>query len=171
MIIGLDPGFAHFGYCLADNWLDVIDMGTIRTKKCDDYSNAEDIFSRCQDIGAYLAHTVSLLGGDVYAVCVEGMSYPRNASSAVKLGAAHGVVAQLTNEWCPERIVVLSPQAIRKTITGKKKGYTEEEVHKRLRFDDRVDDWAEKARKWELPHALDARAAMVAAQLLGRLDY
>lgn len=171
-IIGIDPGFASLGFTLAtlDDELGVIftEAKCLRTSKCKEYSAAEDIFSRCETIGETLEYWTRAL--DVYAVCIEGMSFPRNASSATKLGASHGVLASLNaTAWLPDRIYIRSPQHVRKVVTGLKKP-TEAEAHQAtLLGRPELRALVNPLNKGQLPHVLDAAAVIVAAEQEGFL--
>ena len=96
------------------------------------------------------------------------MSYPRNASSAVKLGASHGVLAAIASACFDCEVTMLSPFAARKIVTGLKKP-TEEETHDvlRVRFDE-LHMMTRDLPKKDTPHILDAAAQVVAWDMVTR---
>jgi len=159
-VLGLDPGFATFGWAEAHatgSFISFHDLGSFFTKKDPDLSAATDLFARCRTI------TAGLLERNVPDVlCIEAMSHPRNASSATKLGASHGAIAAVVEACFECRVTMLSPYAARKVMTGLKKP-TEEDAHDALRalypeVADITKDYAKKV----LPHALDAGVQVAA---------
>jgi len=159
-VLGLDPGFATFGWAEAyttDTFLAFHDLGSFFTAKDPDLSAARDLFDRCRII------TAGLLERNVPdLLCIEAMSHPRNASSATKLGASHGAIAAVVEACFECDVTMLSPFAARKVLTGLKKP-TEEDAHDPLRaLYPEVADITNDYRKKVLPHALDA-AVQVAA--------
>ena len=159
-VLGLDPGFATFGFAEAYAMRDQLlftKLGAFFTVKDDDASAATDLFERCRDI------TSNLLALNVPdLLCVEAMSYPRNASSATKLGASHGVIAAVVESCFECGVTMLSPYQARKVLTGLKKP-TEQDAHEHLlALYPEVADITKDYRKKVIPHALDA-AVQVAA--------
>lgn len=159
-VLGVDPGFATFGWAEAhvgQGLLAFTALGSTFTVKDPDLSAADDLFTRCEDIaGNLLERNVPDL------LCLEAMSHPRNASSATKLGASHGVIAAVVAACFECDVTMLSPYQARKVLTGLKKP-TEQEAHDVLRaLYPEVQLLTRDFKKKELPHALDA-AVQVAA--------
>lgn len=159
-VLGIDPGFAALGWARAETgngFLAFTDLGALFTKKDPDRSAAHDLFERCQGLALDLSHL-----GTADILCVEGMSFPRNASSAMKLGASHAIIATLVETSFFSKVVLCSPWQARKTLTGLAKP-TEEEAHEALVATyPEVADITRDFKKKQLPHALDA-AVQVAA--------
>lgn len=167
MIYGFDPGFASFGFVTAvpdGEGFTFTDARCIVTRPNSAYPKATDLLVRSQLIAEALKFWITA----PYAFCIEAMSYPRNASSAVKLGASHGILAALLAEHYPDVIYVESPQHIRKTVTGLAKP-TEEETHDWLLVHTNIADLIKDMRKGERPHVLDAAATVAAAFKEGRM--
>jgi Holliday junction resolvasome RuvABC endonuclease subunit len=180
MIVGIDPGWASLGVVIASQPRGVDDVvftkvGCMKSAKYKDLTAAQDLTMRADILAHNLAHFVEegkFPEPDVFAVCVEGMSYPRHTQAAVKLGAANGVVGALVARWEPEVVYVEQPQHIRKRVLDIEKGRTpaEEDVHAHLleRYPE-LAQLLEGGRKGDRPHILDAAAAVVAAYKEGRL--
>jgi Holliday junction resolvasome RuvABC endonuclease subunit len=180
-IIGFDPGFASLGVAIASIPRQIDDVvftrvGCISTTKCDELSAAADLTMRASAIAENLIYFVEEgreYDCDIFAVCIEGMSYPRHTQAAVKLGAANGVVGSLLARWLPEVVVVEQPQRIRKDVLGIKSGRvpSEESVHAHLleRYPE-LSTLLQSSRNVAKPHILDAAACVVAAYRAGRLD-
>ncbi len=162
-VIGMDPGFANFGLVSAEvsdtYGLRFTNVATFVTKPCKELSAAQDLISRIEDTHLDVACWV---GGGVQVLCIEGMSHPPNSSSAVKLGASHGMAASLSSMWVPERTYVESPQHIRKTVTGDKKP-TEQQAHDvLLAAHPELKTFYDTATKGARVHWMDAACAVLA---------
>lgn len=170
-ILGIDPGFASLGTASAtlnrdgSIYFDRVDC--FHTEKAKDKAAARDMFDRCQELakGLLTLNVPTIL-------CVEAMSYPRNASSATKLGASHGVIAALAAvcfEVEPLDTYALNPRAARKVVTGMKKP-TEEDAHRATcaAYPELV-ELCEGLKKKDLPHILDAAVQIHAVSLLKEL--
>ena len=170
-ILGIDPGFASIGTASAT----ITNGGSIyfesvacfHTEKDKDESSARDMFNRCQEL------TEFLLGLNIpHILCIEAMSYPRNASSATKLGASHGVIAAIAQacfEVDPLDTHTLNPRAARKVVTMMKKP-TEEDAHRATcRAFPELVELCEGLKKKDLPHILDAAVQIHATDLLRAL--
>jgi Holliday junction resolvasome RuvABC endonuclease subunit len=158
-ILGIDPGFAAMGLALYEEGCGFTYVNCITTKKDHDRNAACDLFVRC----AVLASELALETPDT--LCVEAMSYPRNASSATKLGASHGVLAAMCSTlWEVEHVELLSPLAARKAVTGlKKPGEIDAHAAVLLQHPELL-RLTEGLRKADMPHILDA-AVQVAAYI------
>jgi Holliday junction resolvasome RuvABC endonuclease subunit len=135
-ILGLDPGFANLGWCVAIyhphetgpslTGLSVTDMGCIETKKdprkvlvsVDNVRRAQAITWMLRDIiwEASDEEPVRL----VDAIAIEAMSFPRNASSAAKVSLAWGVISALSALW-EIPVIQASPQDIKEAVTDSRK--------------------------------------------------
>lgn len=173
-VIGMDPGIRNFGICvghihLGGSNVAFSKMTTMRTTPCKELSAAQDLIMRCDNLTRDLDYYVNegQEVHDVYAVCIEGFSRPPNVTSAIKLGAANGVVGALVERWCPEVIYIRSPQDIRRGVLPmpSKKVPAEEDVHAALlgRYDE-VAVWKAVTPKYMHEHVLDAVAAVEAAK-------
>lgn len=163
-VIGMDPGLANFGIVSAEygagGELAFTRVATMETTPCKDLSKGEDLIDRCWDLGRSINWWVTV---HPYTVCVEAFSRPPNATSAIMLGSAHGVVGSLLSLWWPEELFVSSPQDIRKAVMHQEKVPKEEAVHEFLlenypelkKFYDK--DTKDRSRHW-----LDAAASVVA---------
>lgn len=165
-VIGIDPGFAALGWVEAESELAGLTftrVGCIHTMKGIDKSAARDLFDRCTDI------TDCLLGLNVPGLlCVEAMSYPRNSSSATKLGASHGVIAAVALACFRCEVTMLSPLAARKIVTGLKKP-SERDAHYAVVTDyPDLADLVDGLLKKNLPHILDAAVQVVAWDMVTR---
>jgi len=179
MIVGIDPGFANLGVVIASKPRQIDDVvftkvGCLKTSVCKEISAAQDLVMRADDLAASLRYFVEegKEYADVYAVCVEGFSRPPSVTSAIKLGASHGVIGGLISEWHTGVVYVDQPQAIRKLVMGVEKGKTppEDEVHAFLleRYPE-LAQLLEGRNKGDIPHILDAAACVVAAHRIGML--
>jgi len=177
-VIGMDPGLRNFGICVAEvdpesYKVDFLDMTTLRTTPCDTLIKAQDLIMRADNMTHDIIHFVEKGHGeaDIFAMCVEGFSRPPSVTSAIMLGAAHGIVGALTQRWNPEVIHVQSPQAIRKSLIElpKKKTPPEEMVHEMLLNSwPEVKEWHSRTPKYMHEHVLDAVAAVASASSIGR---
>ena len=90
------------------------------------------------------------------AICVEAQSWPRNASAAIKVGIAWGVIVSASEAWGIPMLQV-TPMGLKKAVTGSKTA-TKQEVQRALE------------RRWPgeihwpayREHAADALGAIVA---------
>lgn len=158
--LGVDPGFASFGYCLFDLETErVLLLGVIRTQKAKGKVLASvDNLRRAREIHASVKSV--LRGWDVAAICAESMSYPRNSSSAAKVALAWGVLACVSNDL-DLPIVQASPQAIKKRLCGRQDA-SKEDIEQVLRH-----NYPSAVMPKEVPatfheHAWDALSAVVA---------
>lgn len=121
--LGADIGLATFGWGASrlgrgEELEQVLALGVIVTKKGKGQGVlvTDDLHRRGQEIARALVEVLDLYRPDV--VCAESISYPRNAASAAQIGRAWGIVdAELERRGIP--LISASPQAIKKTNTGK----------------------------------------------------
>jgi len=123
IVIGIDPGFASAGIAVVDllprgervRLLDVCETQKAQKKRA--VYASDDNVRRAGELAEFLE--VALKLWKPVAICVESMSFPRNASSAQKVGIAWGVVAALAWKY-DLPIVQQSPQAVKKAVCGDK---------------------------------------------------
>lgn len=171
-ILGIDGGFANFGWCLAtyeQGMLQVDDMGLIRTEKTKkNVPVSEDNVARGQRIAEYLEALVLKFDEDtqrhevqVECICSEAMSFPPHASTAAKLSLTWGVVATVAYIT---RLPVLqrTPQEIKFAATGSKKASKAEML---TALDDLYPEIGPLLAPWpatKREHMVDALGAIVA---------
>lgn len=126
--LGLDPGFADFGWAKVNIYAyraDVPAMGVIRTEKSAAKRNVLAVDDNLRRTFEIYDNLSSLFEG-VSVVCVESMSFPRNSSAAAKVAMTWGVMASLVKK-CGVPLLQVSPQAIKKAVC-KKNNASKEEV-------------------------------------------
>lgn len=123
IVLGLDPGFASFGWCavkLHADGEDPVALGVIRTgasPKKRKVLAREDNWRRAQDLTKALIDVFDGWGPTV--VCAEAMSFPRSAASAAKVAMSWGIVATL----CEQRKVAVlqpTPQEVKRAVLGQR---------------------------------------------------
>lgn len=134
ILLGLDPGFASFGYAiLRTDPLEMVAMGVIRTKKSTDKKRVlavEDNVARAREIHCGLAHLLNR--PDLAAVCAESFSPPRSSSVASKVALAWGVlVSMLEHRGLP--LLQTTPQRVKKAVCGVPTA-SKEDVEKAVRM-------------------------------------
>lgn len=143
ILIGIDPGFASFGWaklCLAPPPSDAIrcdGLGVFQTEKASKKVHVlatEDHLRRARELATALDDLIVKAEDDrntVLAFCAESMSWPRNAAVTAKMGITWGVVAAVALR---RRIPIFqtSPQALKKTLTGRKDA-SKDEVEQGIR--------------------------------------
>lgn len=167
-LLGVDTGFAALGYAKisltsADpGSIAQAQMGVLRTAKTAKKKNvyaADDNLRRI----AELARDLDPLLEGVAVVCIEAQSWPRNASVSAKIGMAWGLVGAL----CARRsipIVQVSPQNLKKALTGKPTATKEEvETGVRERFSLDFETLLSGVPGTMYEHAFDALGAVVAS--------
>lgn len=135
-VLGIDPGFASVGFAVvqleADTTPDVMSMGVIRTEKWKPQkpkkgqkalkqqkpSASEDNLRRAVEIYEHLDGLMRY--HEVEALCVESMSFPRNASAASKMAMCWGVIAALSVRFGVP-VIQVTPKWIKLSVTGNPK--------------------------------------------------
>jgi len=164
-LVGVDPGFAYMGVCLAEydgKLLQVQYMHVIETKKdqrrvlaCNDnVKRARKLFLRLQNIVERYEPNV---------ICAESMSFPRNASAAAKMAMSWGVIVSISEMRGLPLPVQTSPQDIKLAVCDSKKA-SKEAMHVRLvnlypEIEGLLDDIPASRQE----HPIDALGAIVAA--------
>lgn len=165
-VLGLDVGFAAFGYAVVAFDPDrdrIVELGVIRTEKATkktDLNASEDNTQRGRLIFRALSSLVEKHGP--VAVAVERQSWPRNASATAKVGIAWGALCALLETFdLPD--VSASPQDVKKAVAGNKKASKEEVISSvELYFDHLGWDWPKQKTLWE--HPADAAATVIATR-------
>ena len=130
-VLGVDPGFANFGWCVSDlsvNGIKPIACGVITTEKSHKRLKVlapDDEFRRTRELSASIESVMN--DNDVRMVCAEGMSSPRNAVTVRMLGYAWGVLASA----CQRMVLPLAqvnPKQLKKKLCGRI-SVTDEELH------------------------------------------
>jgi Holliday junction resolvasome RuvABC endonuclease subunit len=165
-ILGCDPGFASFGYCIMQLLPDterIISVNVIRTKKSNKKQKvlvADDNFRRARAIAAVLREVV--VGFQPKAIAAEAFSPPRNASNAAKVALSWGILADIVEDF-QLPMVQASPQRIKKQLTDKTSA-TKEEVQEVLqsRYPGQFDPFTNSTPRGQWEHGFDAAASVVA---------
>lgn len=169
-IMGGDPGFASFGYAIAQidgtgqvKPLIVRGVPVMRlistdksNKKLEVYAGDDNV-RRCREIYIGLCEVFEAFKPKAFVV--ERMSYPRSAPVSHKMGLAWGaVVAATTNGNIP--IVQISPQAVKKALTGSRSA-SKDAIQQTLHAQYGIDPGLFTAAVRE--HVFDALGVVVAA--------
>ena len=164
--LGLDPGFASFGWAIVRLFPErerVAALGVIETKKSPKKLSvraADDNSVRTRIIAEALQKLVERYHPKVIAA--EAFSQPRNASVSGKLGRAWGAVDTLS-VFSGLPVIQASPQAIKKALCGKQNA-SKDEVQEalRVRYSGQFDSYTERTPKGKWEHPFDAVGAVVA---------
>ena len=176
-VLGVDPGFANFGWCVSRISVDreggVPTVGinpiicgvfnTAKSSKKDKVLAPNDEFRRCKDLYTMLDDVVA--ENNVRMICAEGMSSPRNAVTVRMLGYAWGIIASV----CERRMIPLaqvSPKQLKKKVCGRI-SVTDIELHEEIfrrfpGFKGVVETFVTAKSKRE--HAIDALGATEACR-------
>jgi len=120
-VLGVDPGFASFGWCVMDLRRDgetLLSVGVIRTQKDNRAQHVlatDDNMVRARQIYAELSGLCETYG--IRAIAAEAMSFPRSSSVAAKMAMSWGVLAALS-ESRDLPVVHASPQTVKKLVAG-----------------------------------------------------
>lgn len=170
-VLGIDIGFARFGWALADLSPDeetLVAAGCIITEKATKKRGVlatEDNFDR----GRILASELNgiLTGQSVLprVVTCESMSWPRNAANVAKMGIAWGILIGECERWNLS-VAQATPQEIKKRVAGEKSATKEDiqsaiDKHPGFR---RIGSMLERAgvKNADLEHPYDAAASILA---------
>lgn len=143
-------------------------MGVIRTRQSDKKRRvlaADDSFRRTREIAAELMRLVE--AWQPVVVCYEAPSFPRNASTAAKLGMGYGAIAAVL-ELVGLPAVSVSPQELKRVVCGKASA-SKDEVTEACRFmlkrkDPAATPWFEyNVPESERNHAWDSLGALFAS--------
>lgn len=123
IVLGLDPGFRRFGWCIVE--LDASnaalrDLGVWKTDKSDKKLNirkASDNHRRGQLLGRELLAAIDSWKPDV--ITAEAISFVRSASVMAQIGRVWGLIDLV----CVERdlpLLEVSPQDLKQAVCGRK---------------------------------------------------
>lgn len=164
--LGFDPGFASFGWALADLMSDgslhLVSLGVIRTQKDDakrEVFAAGDNFNRAKEIAAVLNSKVAESEPRVF--CAESMSFPRSASVAAKMAMSWGLIAMLAEQH-KIALVATSPQRIKQRVAGAKDASKQAVQDALVRQFQTLPTHLATITKSKHEHACDALASIVA---------
>lgn len=175
VILGVDPGFASFGFALlslapgrgapgvATGVAERVEaLGLIETQKANKKQAvyaSDDTVKRSRE----LMDVLDPLFAGASVVAAESMSYPRSSTASCKMGIGWGLIAALA--WRYQLpIVQISPQEIKKIHTGRKDA-SKEDIQEALgtRWGDNFRDQLHKIKKSGREHPADAAAAAAAS--------
>jgi len=169
-LIGLDPGFASFGYGVlqADQLRTTIEcVGVFHTKKAIKKQSvlaAEDNFVRARELAQFLRNLLLGLSAQKQPIVLvaESMSFPRSSSSAAKVAMSWGILAALSEEW-QLPLVQASPQQIKYVLCEDRKA-SKEAVQGVLmrRYSGQFDAFVKNTPSGQWEHGFDAVGAVVA---------
>lgn len=168
-VLGIDPGFAFVGWCVADVTLKgqvtLISAGTWETKKCKkkELSASEDNMRRADELSLSLAH-LDTQYGPFKAILSEAQSWPRNASSALKIALWWGIISHFRVTY-PSKLILLqcSPQELKKCMKVKEKSSKQEVLESilvRPGYGNIMDLLSHIRSKAKRCHPIDAAAAI-----------
>jgi crossover junction endodeoxyribonuclease RuvC len=129
MILCIDPGLSAMGMAVLDFDRRLVYTECIRTEKVERSSASESNVERAKLLSERLFRIAVTM--EPKAIACESMSFPRNASSAVKLGVSWGVVASVSQQL-DIPVFQESPQDIKKCLCGKKSAGKKEIMEKIL---------------------------------------
>lgn len=163
ILLGVDPGFAVMGFAAVelhpDKHRDKLTCWVVRTEPSHRKRNvraSEDNVRRTREIAK--AVSKAIYEHEPLVLCVETMSWPRNAGSVAKIALAWGALCAVA-ERHGIAIVQASPQEVKKAVTGSKTASKAEVIQAiEARWPDVV--WPEQATLVE--HAADAAAVVLA---------
>lgn len=171
LVLGLDISMTNTGWVTAvsdnDGRLFIKDCGVIQTEKLEtgeDVSNTIDSMRRAAKVHSVLSKVCA--DHLPIIVCVEAMSWPRNAASAIKMSMAWGAIAPIIVD---RPLIEVGPQEIKKVLTGSRsatKKEVEEAVKARLTHSSTSIPLLEKKipKKALREHCWDALGSILASQ-------
>lgn len=128
LVLGLDISLTHTGWvianCDSDDRLFLKDCGVIESApspKKEKVSATIDGIRRCSEI--HTALSAVFKEHKPLVVCMESMSWPRNAATATKMALAWGAIAPLLHD---RPIIAVGPQQIKKLASGGRSASKEE---------------------------------------------
>lgn len=171
VVLGIDPGFAHLGWAVAElepGGEHLLGLGLFTTKKSEEKLNvgaAGDNSRRARDVAEFLNNVIRT--HNVRAICMESESFVRNASAAAKVARVLGVLDALsTLHDIP--LVQVSPQQIKLQVCGYRaasKSDMEAAVGKRLVGGKRaLNNLLVKVAPSKREHPIDAFGAVLACR-------
>ena len=163
-ILGLDPGFANFGWAVLSGG-EFISAGVWRQQKSvRRLSEYHQTYLRAVELGRKLRDLVERLKPSL--VVAEEFSHVRNAAVNVKIGFAWGLVAALDM-----RVVMVPSREVRRVLCGRRSA-TKTAVHDRvITLHPELKRLIQAIPKTRQEHPLDAAAVILTAQRLPDLAY
>lgn len=164
IVLGVDPGFANFGWALANvqrTEIDPLCVGVITTEKSHKRSRvlaSDDEFLRSKEL--YEGISALVRRNHVKLICAEGMSSPRNAVTVRMLGYAWGTLASIcSSNGIP--MTQISPNNMKKKLVGRVKA-TDAQLHREIterypKMETLIQSVTQKAKR---EHAYDAMIAI-----------
>lgn len=139
VILGLDPGFASFGWALmrlgpTREEDAVTDVGVWRTAKADKkrrVRDTDDNVERARGLSRLLADLVQKRGHHLTAVAIEQVSFVRSASTMAKIGMAHGLTIYAV-EALGLPMMGCTPQELKLAVCGRRDA-SKDEIRNALR--------------------------------------
>ncbi len=131
IVLGVDPGYANFGWALSNVTKEAIEplcVGVLVTEKSHRRMKvlaSDDEFRRSKELYEGLVGVIRR--NEVKLICAEGMSSPRNAITVRMLGYAWGVLASICSEL-GIAMVQVSPNQLKKRLCGRVSS-TDKELH------------------------------------------
>ncbi len=123
VVLGVDPGFANFGWSIArakGKTIDFVSAGVIRTKKSADKKAilaTDDNVARTRYIARELWKIVNAHRPGL--ICVEAQSWPRDSSTSAKIAFSWGVLVTFAElEEVP--MMQISPQRLKQELCWSK---------------------------------------------------
>ena len=161
-VVGIDSGLATCGIAvlrLLPAGEELVYTGVFTSKPSDRKQAvraADDLARRARELAVVLSSVLEQ--HRPIAIAIEAPSWPRNAGSAAKMGAAFGVVFALAQRF-DLPLVQASPMDVKKAVTGRKTASKDEVV---LAVETRFPaiTWPPQTGLWE--HAADAVGVVLA---------
>lgn len=171
VVLGLDPGFASFGWCLYSLGPTAAEdqplmLGVIRTEKSEKkrgVRSTDDNVERCRVLARELAAVVGLVGAPM-VICAEAMSFVRSSAVMAKVGMAWGCTVQAA-ETFGIPLLVATPQELKKSVCGRgdaSKEDVQSALRQRYNLSAFCDSTGKPFGKSLVEHPADALGAIVA---------
>lgn len=176
IVIGLDPGFASFGWAAlrlgAESPEDhLLGLGVIRTQKSaakrrvrstdDNAERASEIADALLDVLARYDHVDC---ARVIAFCVEQMSFVRSSAVMAKVGMAHGIAITIATQG-RYPLLGVTPQELKRGVCGMRDA-SKEQIRDSLRARyltcQALDALDREVPRGQQEHPYDALGAIVA---------
>ena len=169
-ILAIDPGFSSVGWTLGeiseDGNIGYVGCGVIRTKKSTAKVLAcEDNVVRAREIAGGIMSLFEELQAHpskLKAIVSEAQSWPRNASVSAKVGMCWGVMSTFAHV-CEIPLVQVSPQNLKKCLTGKKTASKKDVADVVCKVWPKIGPDAKKWPTGQHEHIYDSAAALIAS--------
>jgi crossover junction endodeoxyribonuclease RuvC len=167
-VVGMDPGLASFGWCVADvaDEISILELGVWRTEP----SKTKSAIRGTSDVAervAYLMRSVAELVERTQpsALCMEDFSPPRSSSAAAKVARVFGMLDAVA-EYEGLASLRVTPQEIKLAMCGRRgasKDAVQAEVF-RWCTASALEQLEGNAPKSQHNHAFDAGGAVLASK-------